>query len=115
MKRIPRKRIASCDREEVGEYSSNKKTCKLSQKQKSIIDRKHDSWTVEKAHERLKRELHLLRCFLTIVLSLFKDDVKKLVSQPVNTTFKCNMKAVAMFASIIKRRFKDEEFIIQGT
>ena len=73
---IPRKRISNLEASDEGECIS-KRTFKLSTKLKSIAGHQHDSWTVQKAHDRTIRVLHLLRSFLMVILSLFKDDVKK--------------------------------------
>ena len=76
---VPHKRIsATMDDEEDG-CSSSKRTFKLSTKLKSIVDHSHDHWTTEKAHRRLTGELNILCSFVTMILSLFKDDVKSCI------------------------------------
>ena len=111
MDRIPRKRISTTmDNEENG-YSSSKRTFRLSTKLKSIVDHSHDSWTTQKAYRRLTGELHILRSLITMLLALFKDDVKKFYSNPFDCSSKCNLRAVTLFASMIKRCFQNEQFI----
>ena len=114
MNRIPPKRISTTMDDEEDGCSSSKRTLKLSTKLKSIVDRSHDRWTTQKAYRRLTGQLHILRSMITMLLARFKDDVKKLYTNPFDCSSKCNLCAVTLFASMIKRCFQEEQFI-QGT
>ena len=70
--------------------SKKKKTYKLSTNVKSILSRKYDKWTVNKAYERLKHNyerlkhnLNTSRSLMRIILLLFKGDLKKYMNNLV--------------------------------
>ena len=46
-----------------------KKKYELTSKVKSVLDRKFDKWTPEKAYERIRVDLKLLTSFARIILS----------------------------------------------
>ena len=114
MNRISCKRISTTMDDEEDGCSSSKRTFRLSTKLKSIVDHSHDSWTTQKAYRRLTGELYILRSLITMLLALFKDDVKKLYTNPFDCSSKCNLRVVTLFTSMIKRFFQDKQFI-QGT
>ena len=64
-----------------------------------------------KAHKRLSLDLKLSRCFMRIFLSLFTGDLKKICDEPFGVDSKCNFRSIAMFASIIKECFVDDDFL----
>ena len=48
---------------------------------------------------------------MRIMLSLFKGDLKKIRDEPFEVDSKCNFRLIAMFASMIKERFVDDDFL----
>ena len=78
MDRIPHKRISTTMDDEEDGCSSSNRTFRLNTKLKLIVDHSHDSWNTQKAYRRLTGELYILRSLITMLLALFKDNVKKL-------------------------------------
>ena len=67
------------------------KKIKLSHTVRSIVDRKQDNWSVSKTFERVANEMQLHRCFLTILLSIFKGDLQKIKNDPLDCVARCDI------------------------
>ena len=74
---------------------------------KSGIDRKSDRWTPSKAYERLRFDLNIFKTLCRFILSLFKEEMPN----KEETESICGLKPVAMFATMIKEKFKDDDFL----
>ena len=107
---IAMKRMAS----EVPTGSSEdgkKKKIKLSHTVRSIVDRKQDNWSVSKAFERVANEMQLHRCFLTILLSIFKGDLQNIKNDPLDCVARCDIANISTFAKMMREKFTDDEFL----
>ena len=94
MDRLPRKSPSKG-------VSKKRKTYKLTSKTKSITNRKCDKWSLQNAYERVKFDLNISRCFMGVVLSLFKGDLEKIYKEPNQVKSNCDTKSVAMLATMI--------------
>ena len=83
-----------------------KRRFRLSTEVCATLQRKHDSWTSYRAYSRIKKELGVFRAIIKIILSF---------SQMPPTTdggeVGCNGRAVKMFTDLIKRSFRDDDFV----
>ena len=87
------------------------KTYKLTNKIKSIINRKCDKWSLQNAYKRVKFDLNISRCFMGVLLSLFKGDLEKIYKELNQVKSNCDIKLVAMLATMIKDKFTDDKFL----
>ena len=112
MDRLPRKRPSSAEADKNAAVSGKgKKIIKLSNTVKSIVDPTKDRWNLTNAHERMTTELRLFRTLTIMLLSLFKDDLRKLKDYPFECGSNCQLKAVSSFALMIRDRFVDDDFL----
>ena len=82
------------------------KRFRLSSEVRATLQRKHDSWTPYRAYSRVEKELGVFRAICNIILSFFKMPPKT-DEEEVG----CNGRAVKMFADLIKRSFRDDDFV----
>ena len=64
MDRLPRKTMAS----------SNKKVYSLTSEIKSVLERKHDKWSVVMAFDRVKFDLNVLNALCKVLMCLFRKE-----------------------------------------
>ena len=85
------------------------KRFRLSTEVRATLQRKHDRWTPYHAYSRVNKELGVFRALCKIILSFFqdKDSTDAVTAEEVG----CNGKAVKMFAEMIKRSLRDDDFV----
>ena len=83
-----------------------KKVYSLSTDVKSFLDRQFDKWSVSSAFERGKCDLNVLTTLCRLLMFFFWDDSDTDGSKAV-----CSKSTVAMFATMMKKAFKNEDFI----
>ena len=83
-----------------------KKVYSLSTEVKSVLDRKFDKWSVSSAFERVKLDLNGLTTLCRLLMYFFWDD-----SDTDGLKAACSKSTVAMFATMMKKAFKNEDFI----
>ena len=79
---------------------------RLSSEVRATLQRKHDRWTPYRAYSRVEKEVGVFSAICQIILSFFR--------MPPNTEegeVGCNGRAVKMFADLIKRLFRDDDFV----
>ena len=111
MDRLPRKRPSSAEADKNAAVGKGKKIIKLSNTVKSIVDRTKDQWNLTNGHKRVTTELRLFRTLTMMLLSLFKGNLRKLKDDPFECGSNCQLKAVSSFASMIRDRFVDDDFL----
>ena len=82
------------------------KRFRLSSEVRTTLQRKHDRWTPYRAYSRVEKELSVFRALCKIILSFFQ--------MPLTTDegeVGCNGRAVKMFADLIKRSLRDDDFV----
>ena len=80
---------------------------RLSTEVRAMLERKYDTWSPLRAYKRVNKEIMMLISLCKIILSFFKktsDDAK-------DEEVLCDGRAVRMFADMIRKSFKDEEFM----
>ena len=93
MDRIPRKDMKT-------------KHFRLSTDVRSTLQRKHDKWTPVCAFNRLSKDLSVLHALSKVLLTFFKKD-----DDGNEEDILCDGRVVKMFADMIRKSFKDEDFI----
>ena len=82
------------------------KRFRLSSEVRATLQRKHDRWTPYCAYSRVEKEVGVFRAICQIILSFFKMPPKTDEGE-----VGCNGRAVKMFADLIKRSFRDDDFV----
>ena len=82
------------------------KRFRLSSEVGATLQRKHDRWTPYRAYSRVEKEVGVFRAICQIILSFFKMPPKTDEGE-----VGCNGRAVKMFADLIKRSFRDDDFV----
>ena len=80
---------------------------RLSTEVRATLERKYDTWSPLRAYKRVNKEIMMLISLCKIILGFFKktpDDAK-------DEEVLCDGRAVRMFADMIRKSFKDEEFM----
>ena len=81
------------------------KRFRLSTEVRATLQRKHDSWTPYRAYSRVEKELSVFRALCKMIISFFQMPATE------NDEVGCNGRAVKMFADLIKRSLRDEDFV----
>ena len=81
------------------------KRFRLSAEVRATLERKHDRWTPYRAYSRVEKEVGVFRAICQIILSFFR--MPKTDEGEVG----CNGRAVKMFADLIKRSLRDDDFV----
>ena len=79
---------------------------RLSSEVRATLQRKHDRWTPYRAYSRVEKELSVFRTLCKIILSFLQMPPKTDEGE-----VGCNGRAVKMFADLIKRSFRDDDFV----
>ena len=82
------------------------KRFRLSSEVRATLQRKHDRWMPYCAYSRVEKEVGVFRAICQIILSFFKMPPKTDEGE-----VGCNGRAVKMFADLIKRSFRDNDFV----
>ena len=82
------------------------KRFRLSTEVRVTLQRKHDRWTPYRAYSRVEREVGVFRAICQIILSFFRMPPKAEEGE-----VGCNGRAVKMFSDLIKRSFRDDDFV----
>ena len=72
----------------------------------ATLEHKHDRSTPYRAYSRMKKEVGVFRAICNIILSFFKMPPKTDEGE-----VGCNGRAVKMFTDLIKRSFRDDNFV----
>ena len=83
------------------------KRFRLSTEVHATLQCKHDRWTPYCAYSRVEKELSAFRALCEIIISFFQMPVATTENDEVG----CNGRAVKMFADLIKRSLRDEDFV----
>ena len=78
----------------------------LSSEVRATLQHKHDRWMPYRAYSRVEKEVGVFRALCQIILSFFKMPPKTDEGE-----VGCNGRAVKMFADLIKRSFRDDDFV----
>ena len=79
---------------------------RLSSEVRATLQRKHDRWTPYQAYSRVEKGVGAFRAICQIILSFFKMPPKTEEGE-----VGCNGRAVKMFSDLIKRSFRDDDFV----
>ena len=82
------------------------KRFRLSSEVRATLQRKHDRWTPYHAYSRVEKEVGVFRAIWQIILSFFRMPPKTEEGE-----VGCNGRVVKMFADLIKRSFRDDDFV----
>ena len=82
------------------------KRFRLSTEVRATLERKHDRWTPYRAYGRMEKEVGVFRAICQIILSFFRMPPKAEEGE-----VGCNGRAVKMFSDLIKRSFRDDDFV----
>ena len=82
------------------------KRFRLSSEVRATLQRKHDRWTPYRAYSRVEKEVGVFRAICQIILSFFRMPPKAEEGE-----VGCNGRAVKMFSDLIKRSFRDDDFV----
>ena len=82
------------------------KRFRLSTEVRATLQHKHDRWTPYRAYSRVEKEVGVFRAICQIILSFFKMPPKTEEGE-----VGCNGRAVKMFSDLIKRLFRDDDFV----
>ena len=82
------------------------KRFRLSTEVRATLQRKHDRWTPYRAYSRVEKEVGVFRAICQIILSFFRMPPKAEEGK-----MGCNGRAVKMFSDLIKRSFRDDDFV----
>ena len=82
------------------------KCFRLSTEVRATLQRKHDRWTPYRAYSRVEKEVGVFRAICQIILSFFK-----MPPETEEGEVGCNVRAVKMFSDLIKRSFRDDDFV----
>ena len=80
---------------------------RLSTEVRAMLERKYDRWSPVRAYNRVSKELTMLISLCKIILSFFKKNSEDAEEEDVL----CDGRAVRMFSDMIRKSFKDEEFM----
>ena len=83
------------------------KRFRLSTEVRATLQRKHDRWTPYRAYSRVEKELSVFRALCKMLISFFQIPAATTENDEVG----CNGRAVKMFADLIKRSLRDEDFV----
>ena len=81
------------------------KRFRLSTEVRATLQRKHDSWTPYRAYSTVEKELSVFRALDKMIISFFQMPATE------NDEVGCNGRAIKMFADLIKRSLRDEDFV----
>ena len=84
------------------------KRFRLSTEIRATLQRKHDRWTPYRAYSRVEKELSAFRALCKMIISFFQMPA---AATTENDEVGCNGRAVKMFADLIKRSLRDEDFV----
>ena len=87
------------------------KRFRLSTEVRATLQRKHDRWTPYRAYSRVNKELGVFRALCKIILSFFQDNSTDAATESNESKVGCNGKTVKMFAEMIKRSLRDDDFV----
>ena len=93
----------------VARKDMGKKRFRLSTEVRSTLQRQHDRWTPYRAYSRVEKELSVFRALCKIILSFFQMPAAATTEN--DDQVGCNGRAVKMFADLIKRSLRDEDFL----
>ena len=85
------------------------KRFRLSTEVRSTLQRQHDHWTPYRAYSRVGKELSVFRALCKMIISFFQMPAAATTENDDEVS--CNGRAVKMFADLIKRSFRDEDFL----
>ena len=85
------------------------KRFRLSTEVRSTLQRQHDRWTPYRAYSRVEKELSVFRALCKMIISFFQMPAAATTEN--DDEVGCNGRAVKMFADLIKRSFRDEDFL----
>ena len=80
---------------------------RLSTEVRKTLERKYDRWTPVRAYNRVSKELTLLTSLCKMLLCFFKKNAEDAEDEDVL----CDGRVVRMFSDMIRKSFKDEEFM----
>ena len=69
-------------------------------------DRQHDKWSTATAYKHVKCDLNVMTKLCKMLLHFFKNDGDEDTSMAT-----CNKQTIRVFATLMKRAFKDDDFI----
>ena len=93
----------------VARKDMGKKRFRLSTEVRSTLQRQHDRWTPYRAYSRVEKELSVFRALCKIILSFFQMPAAATTEN--DDQVGCNGRGVKMFADLIKRSLRDEDFL----
>ena len=82
------------------------KRFRLSSEVRATLQGKHNRWTPYRAYSRVEKEVGVFRTICQIILSFFRMPPKTEEGE-----VGCNGRAVKMFSDLIKRSFRDDDFV----
>ena len=80
---------------------------RLATEVRATLERKYDRWSPVRAYNRVAKELMMLISLCKIILGFFKKTSEDAKDEDVL----CDGRAVRMFSDMIRKSFKDEEFM----
>ena len=86
---------------------SKKPRFRLSTEVRATLERKYDRWSPVRAYNRVSKELTILISLCKIILCFFRKRSDDAEDEDVL----CDGRAVRMFSDMIRKSFKDEEFM----
>ena len=81
---------------------------RLSTEVRATLERKFDRWTPVRAYNKLSKELTMLTSLCKMLLCFFKKSSED--AEDEEDVF-CDGRVVRMFSDMIRKSFKDEEFM----
>ena len=84
------------------------KRFRLSTEVRATLQCKHDRWTPYRAYSRVEKELSVFRALCKMIISFFQMPAAATTEN--DDEVGCNGRAVKMFADLIKRSLRDEDF-----
>ena len=80
---------------------------RLSTEVRATLKRKYDRWSPVRAYNRVSKELTMLTSLCKMILCFFKKSSEDAEDEDVL----CDGRMVRMFLDMIRKSFKDEEFM----
>ena len=80
---------------------------RLSTEVRATLERKYDRWTPVLTYNRVSKELTLLTSLCKMLLCFFQKNAEDVEDENVL----CDGQVVRMFSDMIRKSFKDEEFM----
>ena len=80
---------------------------RLSTEVRATLERKYDRWSPVRAYNRVSKELTMLISLCKIILGFFKKTSEDAKDEDVL----CDGRVMRMFSDMIRKSFKDEEFM----